>query len=153
MINTFHFTAVFDGRPLDRVALDMILLAGRMAPSGHNMQTWRFTVLSNGESARELARIAGRFPGKYLPAAPVMILVSNDRRNPHGIYDASAACVNMMLSAHSMGLGAFRSEIFRDVSGCDEARDFFGRLNIPETHAVWNVVGLGQPSVAVNFAD
>lgn len=127
VINTFHYTEKFRDDPVDKAMIERILLAGRMAPSGHNMQTWRFTVLTKHEN---ISGITDKNPC-------VMILVSNDRRNPHGEYDSVAAIENIMLSAHAFGLGVCR------IDSCD---DFRGRFGIPENHVVYGAVGLGWPA-------
>lgn len=47
----------FLDRHITEPYLEMILKAGRYAPSGHNMQTWRFTVLRNHETIERLKTV------------------------------------------------------------------------------------------------
>ena len=90
----------------------MILKCGYYAPSGHNLQTWQFTVIEKAEDIARLKEAAEKaskennvnFYGWENPK--VLVLVSNDNRNPLGCQDASNASENMMLAAHSLGLGS-----------------------------------------------
>ena len=92
--------------------IEMILKCGYFAPSGHNMQSWRFTVITKAEDIERLKSAAkeaaetnkAHFYGCENPK--VLILVSNDKRNPDGCQDASCAAENMMLAATSYGLGS-----------------------------------------------
>ncbi|MGC1294207.1 MAG: nitroreductase family protein, partial [Alloacidobacterium sp.] len=47
-------TSSFDGSPLPEEDLRKILEAGLQAPSGYNMQPWRFVVVRSGEQKRRL---------------------------------------------------------------------------------------------------
>ncbi|HEY4045247.1 MAG TPA: nitroreductase family protein [Acidobacteriaceae bacterium] len=47
-------TPSFDGSPVPDSDLDKILRAGLQAPSGYNMQPWRFVVVRNPEQKRKL---------------------------------------------------------------------------------------------------
>ena len=131
--------------------LDMILKAGYHAPSGHNMQSWRFTVLTKQEdicALKETTKTAAaeqkvNFYGWENPK--VLILVSNDNRNPDGCQDASCAAENMMLAAGSYGLGSVWLNplmTLRNVSPVKEVLDGYG---IPERHTVWASVAIGYP--------
>ncbi len=47
-------TPSFDGNPISAVDLRQILDAGRRAPSGYNMQPWRFVVVQSKEQKKRL---------------------------------------------------------------------------------------------------
>ena len=47
-------TPSFEGEPIPPADLKQILLAGLSAPSGYNMQPWRFIVVSSPEQKRRL---------------------------------------------------------------------------------------------------
>lgn len=75
----------------------------------------------------------------------VLILVSNDNRNPDGCQDVSCAAENMMLAAGSYGLGSVWLNplmTLRNVSPVKEVLDGYG---IPERHTVWASVAIGYP--------
>src|SRR4030066_732853 len=99
----------FKPNPVDEEMLQMILEAGRWAPSFSNLQPWRFIVIKDQDLKNALDK-AARESVLHLGIneAPVVILVCVDRRiDPlHAIEAGSAATQNMTLAAHSLGLGA-----------------------------------------------
>lgn len=141
----------FTEKPIDRRLLEMILKAGYYAPSGHNLQTWRFTVLTSGEeiqrlkeTVKEQAQRAGvYFYGFENPQA--LVLVSNDRRNQDGVQDASCAAENMMLAAWSYGIGSVWLNPLMTL--CDEpaVRALLDSYGVPGRHIVWAMVAMGYP--------
>ena len=141
----------FTDQPIDNKILDMILKTGYYAPSGHNMQTWRFTVLKSQEKILQLKEITRarakaakvHFYGFENPQ--VLILVSNDRRNHDGIQDASCAAENMMLAAQSYGLGSVWLNPLMTLCDEPEIRELLDSYQIPSQHIVWAAVALGYP--------
>lgn len=132
--------------------LDMILKCGYHAPSGHNMQTWKFTVLTDKRDMERLkaaAAIASKennihFYGWENPK--VIILVSNDNRNANGCQDASCAAENMLLAAHSYGLGAVWLNPLRTLRDVEPVKEVLDSFNILAGHTVWSAVALGYPA-------
>jgi len=53
-------------------ALQRILNAGRLAPSGHNRQPWRFVVVRDGDRRRALADAAASH-NRFIAEAPVVL--------------------------------------------------------------------------------
>lgn len=141
----------FTEQPIDEKILDMILKTGYYAPSGHNMQTWRFTVLKSQEKIqrlKEVTRAAAEekkvhFYGFENPK--VLILVSNDRRNKDGIQDASCAAENMMLAAQSYGIGSVWLNPLMTLCDEPEIRELLDSYQVPGQHIVWAAVALGYP--------
>jgi nitroreductase len=92
--------------------VEKILDAGRWAPSGSNIQPWKFIVISD-KTLLDLVRKVS--PG-YLGETPLAILVCSDKeralriggtlgRDYLSIADCSMAIENMCLAAYSLGLG------------------------------------------------
>jgi len=141
----------FTEETIDGKILDMILKTGYYAPSGHNMQTWRFTVLKSQDKIKQLKEVTRvtaeekkvHFYGFENPQ--VLILVSNDRRNQDGIQDSSCAAENMMLAAQSYGIGSVWLNPLMTL--CDEPkiRELLNSYQIPVQHVVWAAVALGYP--------
>ena len=106
--------------------LAMIIKAGTYAPSGHNLQTWRFTVIKNGRKIIQLKEILQKTAEEksvfvYGFENPrYLVLISNDRRNPHGIQDASCVAQNIMLAAYSYGIGSVWLNSLMTI--CDEPK-------------------------------
>ena len=142
----------FTNRPVPRDILETLVECGMQAPSGHNMQTWRFTVLEDAARIAELkttARdVAKRnkvyFYGFNNPAA--LILVSNDRRNRDGVQDCACAAENIMLAAHSLGLGSVWLNPLMTICDEPEIRALLRAFDVPDEHIVWASVAIGYPA-------
>ncbi|MBQ6206999.1 MAG: nitroreductase family protein [Oscillospiraceae bacterium] len=144
-IRTRRRAAGFAEHPVSRDILETLVKCGIYAPSGHNMQTWRFTVLEGAASIQTLETLVRRnnaqFPGFRRPAA--LILLSNDRRNPYGVQDCSCAAQNILLAARSLGLDA---ELLNPLTAiCDEPeiRAMLRSYDMPDEHIVQVCVALG----------
>jgi nitroreductase len=94
-------------------SIEKILEAGRWAPSGSNIQPWRFVVVKNQATLDVIRKVS---PG-YLGATPMAIAICSDRATAEAkggrlgrdyltIADCSMAAENMLLAAHALGLGA-----------------------------------------------
>lgn len=141
----------FQDRPIPRELLEILLKAGIYAPSGHNMQTWRFTAVTDPEKLRQLKEAtvtAARENGVYCygfenPAA--VILVSNDSRNPYGCQDASCASENIMLAAWSYGIGSVWLNPLMTLRSKEPVKSLLDAWGVPENHTVWSMLSLGYP--------
>lgn len=65
-------TSSFDGAPIPADDLQHILQAGLLAPSGYNMQPWRFVVVQSPEQKKRL-RAASYNQGKVEEASVVIV--------------------------------------------------------------------------------
>lgn len=141
----------FTEKEIPRDILELLLKCGYYAPSGHNMQTWRFTVLTDREkidALREDTRISAEkekvhFYGWENPSA--LILISNDVRNADGCQDASCAAENIMIAANSFGLGACWLNPLMTLRHTEPVSEKLTEMGIPENHTVWAAVALGYP--------
>ncbi len=141
----------FTDQEIPRPILDMILKAGYHAPSGHNMQSWRFTVLTKQEDILRLKESAQEtakenkvyFYGFENPK--VLVIISNDSRNLYGCQDASCAAENMFLAAHSYGIGSVWLNPLMTLRNVMPVKEVLDGFDIPENHTVWAMVALGYP--------
>ncbi|MCM1191187.1 MAG: AMP-binding protein [Butyrivibrio sp.] len=139
----------FTDRVVEAEKLSDILEAGRYAPSGHNMQTWRFTVLTDSGEIQKLKNViepvakekGTPFYGFLNPRNA--IIVSNDRRNNYGIQDCAAATENMLLMAHAHGLGAVWLNSCLYISDEPPIREQLRKYEIPDSHVVYGIIALG----------
>ena len=99
----------FSAKPVEKEKLDLILQAGRLAPTACNNQPQLILVL---ESAEALARLKKCTPCHF--DAPTALIVCYDKdvswkrpydEKDHGDIDASIVCAQMMLEAAELGLG------------------------------------------------
>lgn len=99
----------FDPRKIEQEKLDLILEAGRVAPTAVNYQPQRIFALDSEEN---LALVKSCTP--YHFRAPLVLVVCYDIgtawRNPAGdemgIVDASIVTTHMMLEAANLGIGS-----------------------------------------------
>lgn len=141
----------FSDKEIPRDVLEMLVKCGYHAPSGHNMQSWRFTVLTRKSDIEELKQktsmAAGAenvyFYGFENPAA--LILVSNDVRNKYGCQDASCAAENIMLAATSLGLGSVWLNPLMTLREVSPVKELLDEYSIPDNHTVWAMIALGYP--------
>ncbi len=116
-------------KPVPEEIINKIIDAGRYAPSGFNLQPWRFVVVENPAILERLSDYArpvliknliGRtdaFAISYLERledrnynifynAPVLILVIGRKSNPRSDYDCTLCAGNIIHAAHSLGIGS-----------------------------------------------
>jgi nitroreductase len=145
-INTRHSVGKVKADTLPRDVIEKLLDAGNRAPNHYKVRPWRFFVLS-GNARNKLgdvmaASFADRNPGlppeglaktRALPLrAPVVIAVGVDKPVEPKVLElenlcaVSAACQNILLAAHALGLGAkWRTgEWARDA----KVKEFFGLI-------------------------
>lgn len=141
----------FDRRPVPAELVDRIVEAAYHAPTGHNLQTWRFTVLEDAATIARLkeatlAAAASAGVATYGFKEPaVVVLVSNDVRNHDGCQDASAAAENLLLAAHALGLGGTWFNGLATLREVEPVAGLLDELGLPRRHVVWCAALLGWP--------
>lgn len=149
-IKTRRSIRSFTDEKIPKEALEQIVEAGRYAPSAMNRQLCRFTVVQNPVMIEKLAaairRELNRDSSYHFYAPNVMLLVSNERSNPHGIEDCACALENIFLAAESLGIGSVWINQFRGICGRPEIRRALSALGLPEDHNVWGCAALGYPA-------
>ncbi len=91
--------------------LEQIVEAGLYAANGRGKQAAITLVITNKELRDKLAKVNGKiggWPEDFDPfyGAPAILIVLADKTCFTGIYDGSLVMGNMMLAAHSLGLGS-----------------------------------------------
>lgn len=89
--------------------IDEVLKAGTYAPTGMNRQSPIIIAITNKEVRDKLSKLNAKIMGVDIDpfyGAPVVIVVLADKTVPTYIYDGSLVMENMMLAAHSLGLGS-----------------------------------------------
>ncbi|MHB8926728.1 MAG: nitroreductase family protein [Bacillota bacterium] len=138
-------------RPVPGEAVRAVVDAARFAPSAHNRQGWEFIVIQDRERLTALSR--RRF-ARFLAEAPLAIVVCgkfpslraregeglhSQARRVFGVIDVSLAGQNLMLTAHSLGLGTCWVGDFDE----DAVRAIFA---IPPTHSPVAIIAVGYPA-------
>ena len=134
-----HFT----DEAVDSELITEILRAGSWAPSGLNNQPWRFAVVTDRQLKGQFEPLT-RY-GRVIRAAACLIPVFVDKEamyHPVKDHQAMGACIqNMLLAAHSLGLGAvWLGEILKS------AQEVRSLLRLPENLELMAVVALGHPT-------
>jgi nitroreductase len=95
----------FQQKPIEKKELEMIIEAGRWAPSASNRQPWEFIVIKNKEILVKLAKNLSY--GKFMKEVPVAIaIVAKIKISPKWyLIDTSLVSMNMMLMAWALGIG------------------------------------------------
>ena len=109
IIQSRRSVRVWQDKPVPESMIEQVLKAGLWAPHSCNLQTIRYIVLE-GDAVKCLYQV------KRLKGSPVCVIIAQDMR-PYECFQVSippynqflecgAAVQNMLLSAHSLGLGA-----------------------------------------------
>ncbi len=96
----------YQSKHVDKALIEEIVAAGLNAPTGRNMQTPLFVVVSNDETVKELSRLnaaVGGMEGDPFYGAPDLIAVLV-RKECTYIYDGGLAMGNLMNAAWSLGV-------------------------------------------------
>ncbi|GIQ82094.1 hypothetical protein KIPB_003176 [Kipferlia bialata] len=134
-------------KPIAKDVLDKIVRAGFAAPSAVNARPWHFAVVTNRAL---LDQFAEKLPyckfAKQAPAA-IVIMGKSDKflKAPftpdYWIQDTSAATENILLAAHSLGLGATWTSCYPG----ERVAEVQSILSLDDTHIPLCVVPIGYP--------
>ena len=119
-------------------AVQQIVEAAIYAPSAMNRQSWHFTVVHNREKIQKLAAAIGQITGRENYAA--------DRSNQNGQLDTGCAMENIMLAAHSLGIGSVWINQARENCDKEPLRSVLTEFGMPESHVIWGIASLGYPA-------
>ena len=89
--------------------LDLILEAGTYAATGMGMQSPVIVAVTDKATRDQLSKMNADVMGTDTDpfyGAPVVLVVLADKNRPTHIYDGSLVMGNLMLAAHSLGLGS-----------------------------------------------
>lgn len=136
LVKTRRSIRAFEDRPVPARVIETLLTAARWAPSAGNLQPWHFYAVTDPALRRELSQRA--YPEAWFGRAPAIIVVcavagesaARYGKRGSGLYclqDTAAAVQNILLAAHSLGLGtcwvgAFDEAACADVLGMPEGR-------------------------------
>jgi nitroreductase len=127
--------------PISDEDLNVVLQAGRWAPSASNKQPWHFVVVRDEQGREELAKAHAY--GRFMAESPVVVVVLGDpaKHPKYYLSDPHNAVQNMLLAAYSLGLGT----CWMGVRDTDIEPAFRRILGIPESLRVICCVSLGYP--------
>ena len=138
----------FKEQDVPKNLVDEIVKAGTYAPSGKNLQTYRFYVMQNADSIKSLQDVVANGmenPAYTLYGAKAMVLVACEKEAVNGVSDCSCAIENMLLAAHSLGLGACWINQLKYCGDKAGVADYLEGLGIDKDMQVVGMVGMGYP--------
>ena len=142
--------------------LEMILLAGKFAPSGMNRQPWHFLVIQDKEILKRIEEIAkknrptpapgpaGQPQGKRpnpIETAPTLIVVFGGPVLTV-VHDCTLAMGNMMIAAQSLGIGSnWLHAIVRNVFSTEEGLLLKKEFAVPDDYEPYAAAVFGYMAV------
>lgn len=133
----------FSDKKIEKEYIEQIIEAAQWAPSACNKQAWKFIAITNKQVKESLVKKAGSL--KLIKTAPLVIAVVYHRKiNKHhdaNIQSASAAIQNMLLFAHSIGLGSLW------VCSYGDEKKIYEILKIHKDYRIIAFVCIGYPNV------
>ena len=160
MIKTRRSIRSWLKQKVPRKSLEMLVEAATWAPSACNRQSVRYILLENEEQKMALVKLRE----KFISQAPALIFLGADRRNYYPeeaeivpYLDTAMAAQNLLLLAHTLGLGAVivkctNVDIHMDSawSGGREREkaiiDMYSLLNLPDYFIPVAIVAIGFPA-------
>jgi nitroreductase len=138
----------FSSTKISEEKLNLVLEAGRWAPSWANSQPWRFIVVKDKDTMEKMSNSVSTFFNLAIKDAPVCIAVCvNSKKDAfHYIEDGTIATQNMALAAYSLGLGTSWVGVFSlfDEKNSSE-RKIKKLLEIPKDWRLISILPLGIP--------
>jgi len=137
----------FTGEPLTQAQVDTLLRAAMAAPSAVNKQPWAFVVISDKAI---IDRIGEELPNtRCQNNAPLAIVLCGDldkalegAGRDFWVQDVAAATENLLLAAHSMGLGA----VWTGMYPTPRAAQVQEMLGLPQSIVPLAIVPVGYPA-------
>ncbi len=123
--------------------LDQMVEAGLYAANGMGKQATKIIVVTNKElrdKISEMNRKIGGWDEAFDPfyGAPAMLIVLAEKDWRNKIYDGSLVMGNLMLAAHSLGLGSIWIHRAREEFESDEGKEILKSLGI---EGEWEGIG------------
>ena len=108
-IKTRRSVKKYKDKPVEKELIDKIVEAGTWAATGRNRQSPIILAITDKEIIKQLSQTNAEIMGAdHDPfyGAPVVLVVLADKTASTYLYDGSLVMGNLMLAAHSLGLGA-----------------------------------------------
>ncbi len=131
--------------------IEAMLKAAMAAPTGSNKQPWEFVVVTNRKALDQIPSIIAGARGASRAQLAIVVL-GNPSTSTNWLLDCSAATENLLLAAHSMGLGAVWCGAYPD-----NAEGRVGKLrsllSFSEDLVPLNVIVIGYPNTTPSIKD
>lgn len=169
-IKSRRSTRIFQDKKVERELIEMVVEAGRFAPSGGNSQSTHFIVITNEQIKKEIAElvqqqfaamelsegmyrslvhsITASKKGNYVFHfnAPVLIVVANQKDYGNNMADCACALENMMLQANALDLGSCWVNQLKWLNENPVILEYLRGLGLKENERVYGGVVVGYPN-------
>ena len=128
--------------------LNAVLEAGTYAPTSRGLQSPFIVAVQNDALKARLAKMNAEVMGVTTNPyydAPTYVLVFVPEDAPNGVQDASLVLENMMLAAHTQGLGSCWIHREREMFATEEGKELMREWGLPEGLVGIGALSLGYP--------
>lgn len=141
-IMTRSSVRTYTSQPVEAEKIEVMLKVAMAAPTGSNKQPWEFIVVTNREILDEMPTIIRG--SRSANAQLAIVVLGTPSVSANWILDCSAATENILLAAHSMGLGAVWCGAYPDdASGrVQKLREL---LSFSSELEPLNIIAIGYP--------
>jgi len=124
--------------------INTLLQSAIYAPSAKNGQTWFFSVVQNKEILDKIDSVAECLRGgNIFYNANTVIFVAVQNGTKWGETDCAAATQNILLTAHSLGLGGCWIGCCRDELQGENADEYKRLMKIPDDYTLLYGIAIG----------
>lgn len=136
----------FTDEPVEISVLEELVEAGTWAPSGSNVQAWKFGIVTDPQLVRKIDLFSPGMSGN----PPALIILCSDRAyaqkkggakgaDEFATLDCAYASQNIMLAAADRGLGTCAIKSYNDAA-------LRRILNLPDNLVIELVIAMGRPA-------
>ena len=138
---------------VEKKLIDKVLKAGMYAPSGKNNQSAIIVAVTNKGIRDYLSELCASVRGinsDPFYGAPVVLVVLAKKDVFTHVYDGSCVMENMLLEAHSLGLGACWIHHAKEMFETEKGKQLLSKLGIDEEYEGVGSCILGYSDVVIN---
>lgn len=145
-INTRCSTRVFEDKTITREDLDKIIRSAFTAPSACNLQPWHFIVVTDEDTLRDMVDVHPY--AAMFKSAKAAVIVCGDmdktikNHEEFWVQDCSAATENILIAAHTLGIGSVWTGIYPVMERCEFLKNYF---DMPDNITPFSLIALGYP--------
>lgn len=148
-IETRRSVRSFSQKAIPEELLDAVLEAGTYAPTGGGRQSPVIVAVKDAAYRDKIARLNAEVMGKDTDpyyGAPIVIIVLADGKANTFVEDGSCVLENMMIAAHSLGLGSVWVHREREIFDGENGKTLLRKWGLPETLRGVGALALGYPA-------
>lgn len=137
----------YTGQTVPEEALNKVLQAGLLSPSGRGICPWEFIVVRNRETLDRIAHSRASGAAMLSGADCAIVVLGDESKTDVWVEDCSIAMYNMHLMADALGLGScwIQGRRRADANGTATEEVLRDLLHFPESCRLEAILSLGMP--------